>query len=75
MGICIGWLLVAGVLVVFVAVMVSENSTGGIAALLGLSQKSEILQFLGVSMEGLLIALQALAAHRRAQAMEETASA
>ena len=38
-------------------------------------QKNETLKFLGISMGGILIALQALMSYRRAKAMEQTAVA
>ena len=40
-----------------------------------LFQKNETLKFLGISMGGILIALQALMSYKRAKAMEETANA
>ena len=46
-----------------------------VAGLLDLPQKSELLKFIGVAMGGILVALQALASHRRAKAMEESAAA
>ena len=42
--------------------------------LLGLNQKSEVLKYLGVSMGGVLVAIQALASHKRAKAMEAAVS-
>ena len=38
----------------------------------GVVRKNEILRFLGIAMGGMLIALQALASHRRAKAMEDS---
>ena len=72
-------------LVVFVVVMISENPRW-IFDLLGLSRaggpetvagnsKYEVLKFIGISMGGVLIALQALIANKRANAMEQTAKA
>ena len=62
----------------FVAVMVSETVEKCIGQLLGLSEeneKNEILTFLGIGMGGILLALQAVIANKRAQAMENAANA
>lgn len=40
--------------------------------LFGTCDKFEVLKFLGIGMGGILLALQALASHRRARAMEDT---
>ena len=58
----------------FVAVMVSENLCW-ISPYLGLSEKNQILTFLGIGMGGILLALQAVIANKRAQAMEDAANA
>ncbi len=58
----------------FVAVMVSENLCW-ISPYLGLSEKNKILTFLGIGMGGILLALQAVIANKRAQAMEDAANA
>ena len=62
--------------IVFVVVMVSENPEWSFK-LFGVSgsenPKFEALKFLGIGMGGILVALQALASHRRAKAMEDTA--
>ena len=42
---------------------------------LGISKKDEALKFLGISMGGVLLALQASIANRRAKAREDTAKA
>ena len=55
----------------FVGVLVSEWAEKHISKLLGLSEKNEVLKFLGISMGGILIALQALMSYRRAKAMED----
>ena len=57
----------------FVVVMCSENPTW-IFKLVGVCQKYEVLKFLGIGMGGILLALQALASHRRAKAMEDAAN-
>jgi len=64
----------------FVAVMVSETAEKIIGQLLGLgspekSEKNKILTFLGIGMGGILLALQAVIANRRAKALEDTAKA
>ena len=62
----------------FVGVMSSEYVQGSVGGLLGLSEKSEkndLLAFLGFAMGGILLAVQAVIANRRAKAMEDTARA
>ena len=60
----------------FVGVLCCECIAMYISKLLGLSfQKNETLKFLGISMGGILIALQALMSYNRAKAMEQTAEA
>ena len=61
--------------VVFVAVLVSKSLEACILKSLGLEEdaKYEALKFLGISMGGVLIALQALMSYKRAKAMEKTA--
>ena len=57
----------------FVAVMVCKNVEAWVGHLLGLSnKKNEILTFLGIGMGGILLALQAVIANRRARALEDT---
>ncbi len=62
--------------IVFVVVLCVENPKR-IFNLLGVSEKEqpkyEVLKFLGISMGGILIALQALMSYKRATAMEKTA--
>ena len=62
--------------IVFVVVMVSDKPEWSFK-LFGVSgsenPKFEALKFLGIGMGGILVALQALASHRRAKAMEDTA--
>lgn len=69
----LGTLLIV-LLAVFMAVMFSEN-LDWLSLYLGLSKKNEILTFLGIGMGGILLALQAVIANRRAKAMEESAKA
>ena len=71
--IILGSLLVV-LLAVFIAVMFSENLCW-ISPYLGLSDKNKTLTFLGIGMGGILLALQAVIANRRAKAMEDTAKA
>ena len=59
----------------FLAVMFLKPTEAWIFQLLGVTQKSEALKFLGIGMGGILLALQALASHTRAKAMEDTANA
>ena len=62
----------------FVAVMICETTEKFIGQLLGLSEENEknkILTFLGIGMGGILLALQAVIANKRAQAMENAANA
>ena len=47
-------------LATFVLVMVSDSTEGYVSQLFGLSAKNETLQFLGIGMGGVLLALQAL---------------
>lgn len=66
--------LLVGMLVAFVAVMASKNLCW-ISPYLGLTEKNKILTFLGIGMGGILLALQAVIANKRAQAMEDAANA
>ena len=65
------WSLLVVLLAVFIAVMRSEDLCW-ISPHLGLSEKNEILKFLGLSMGGILLVLQVLIANRRATALENT---
>ena len=55
----------------FVGVLFFECAETYISKLLGLSDKNEALKFLGISMGGILVALQALMSYQRAKAMED----
>ena len=59
----------------FAATMAVPPVTNCTKMLLGAETKNEALTFLGVSMGGVLVALQALMSYRRAKAMEDTSSA
>ena len=62
--------------IVFVVVLFSGNAAEWVGQLIGITEgegaKKELLIFLGVSMGGVLLALQALSADTRAKAMEDT---
>ena len=57
----------------FVGILLSECIETYVSGLLGLYQKNEVLKFLGISMGGILVALQALMSYKRAKALEDTA--
>ncbi len=59
--------------VTFVGVLFFDCVEDYVSCLIGVTTKNEILKFLGIGMGGILVALQALASHRRAKAMEDTA--
>ena len=59
----------------FLLVMVSESVESCVSPLFGLDAKNDTLQFLGIGMGGVLLALQALMAYKRAKALEDTANA
>ncbi len=61
-------------LVLFLAVMFWDNPTWAFRRF-GTCDKFEILKFLGISMGGVLFVLQVVASHRRAKAMEKSATA
>ena len=65
----IGLLILA--LGAFVGVLFCECIETYITKRLGSSNKNETLQFLGISMGGILVALQAMMSYRRAKAMED----
>ena len=72
--------LLGMMIVAFVAVMFSDTVKECIGQLLGLglseeNEKNKILTFLGIGMGGILLALQAVIANRRAKALEDTAKA
>ena len=62
-------------LATFVLVMASERVEGYVSPLFGLDAKNDTLTFLGIGMGGVLLALQALMAYKRAKALEDTANA
>ncbi len=59
----------------FASTMSSEKFENWIGSLFGLSEKNEILTFIGIGMVGILVALQALMSYKRAKAMEDVAEA
>ena len=66
-------ILLGIVFITFGAVVANKSAEGNIGQSLGLSEKNEILTFLGLSMGGILLALQALISNTRARAMEDAA--
>ena len=68
-------LLLVLLFAVFVGVMWVEGIETYVTGLLDSTGKSELLKFIGIAMGGILIAQQAMASHRRAKAMEESAIA
>ena len=69
--------LIGVLAVTFLAVLFWGSAEKSIVQLLGVEgpKKYEALKFLGIGMGGLLLALQALIANKRAKAMEDTAAA
>ena len=63
------------VLAVLFLIVVFDGCPRWTSQYLGISKKDEALKFLGISMGGVLLALQALIANRRAKAMESSAEA
>ena len=70
--------ILIGVLVVvlssFLRIMFAENPEG-FFSLFGVSEKFRILEFLGIAMGGILLAIQAAISYKRATAMEDAARA
>ena len=64
-------LLLVGLVVLFSSVMCCGSVEEWVGFLLGLQKKNEILKFLGISMGGIVLVLQAVIANRRAKAMEK----
>lgn len=69
------FILLAVLLVAFAGVMFFEYAQGLVGGLLGLSEKNEILKFLGFGIGGVLLVIQAETSYRRARAMEDAANA
>lgn len=67
--------LLVVLLAAFAGVMYFESAQGLVSGLLGLSEKIEILKFLGFAMGGVLLVIQAAISYRRAKAMEDAANA
>ncbi len=57
----------------FVLVMSCESAEKYVVQILGASEKNEALKFLGISMGGVILAIQAVIANKRAKAMENAA--
>ena len=69
-------LIVLGLLLcAFTGAMLSEYLQNAIGKYLGLTNKNEILRFLGIGMGGVLVTMQALMSYKRAKALEDTAKA
>ena len=66
--------VLVGLLGLFISVALPDCPTWT-ERYLGLTEKNEALKFLGIGMGGVLLALQALIANRRAKAMESSAEA
>ena len=66
--------LLIALAIVFVGVLFFDCVEDYVSCLIGLTAKNNILTFLGIGMGGILVALQALASHRRAKAMEDAAN-
>ena len=67
--------LIALLVLAFLALLFVPVAGLNISALLGLSQKSEALKFLGIGAAGILVALNALMSYKRAREMERVAKA
>ena len=67
--------ILIALLAIFIAVIFSEKIEVFSGHLFGLSEKNKILTFLGLAMGGVLLALQAVIANKRAVAMETAANA
>ena len=70
------WILIVVLLALVVTFAMTAMDISCFAySLLGEERKFEVLKFLGLSMGGILLALQAVVSHKRARAMENAASA
>ena len=72
------WTCFLGILIVLLVVLLLAAAIVEWAFLfwlLGLSDKSEVLKYLGIGIAGLLLMLQAVIANRRAKAMQQAAEA
>ncbi len=67
--------LIALLVLTFLALLFVPVAGLNISALLGLYQKSEALKFLGIGAAGILVALNALMSYKRAREMERVAKA
>lgn len=67
--------ILIALLVIFIAVIISQKIEVYSGHLFGLPEKNKILTFLGLAMGGVLLALQAVIANKRAVAMEKAANA
>ena len=70
------WILIPTLLALVVTFGITATDISCFAySLLGEEKKSEVLKFLGLSMGGIILALQAVVSHKRAKAMEDAANA
>ena len=71
--------LLVGLMGFFAAVVLWEDAAKHVSQGLGIPEKegskNEVLKFIGISMGGVLVALQAVIANNRAKAMDKTAQA
>ena len=67
--------ILIALLAIFIAVIISEKIEVYSGHLIGLPEKNKILTFLGLAMGGVLLALQAVIANKRAVAMEKATNA
>lgn len=58
----------------FVGVLFCDGFQKYVSTRLDISEKSDVLKFIGIAMGGILIALQALMSYKRAKALENTAN-
>lgn len=70
------WILIIVILALVMTFAITAMDISCFAySLLGEGRKFEVLKFLGLSMGGILLALQAVVSHKRARAMENAANA
>ena len=70
------WILIVVLLAVIVVFGITAADFSNFSySLLGQEKKAEVLKFLGFTMGGVLLALQAVVSHKRARAMEDAARA
>ncbi len=65
---------ILGILLVIIVIVIFTPSPEWIYPFLGLSQKNDVLRFLGFGIGGTLLALSAVISYKRAKAFEDTAA-